>query len=85
VSLSAGKELTVAVNYSHIKGAIMTVDAKAMCPKVPDTLKLEGTKLTFPLSKFSDDELREVGFQYTEELITIAKQQRKAIIAEDAK
>lgn len=59
------------------------VTVNVECPKVPNFLKM-GREVAIDIKEFSDDELREIGQQWTIELLRTAHQRRKNAEAENA-
>lgn len=53
------------------------------CPRVPNFLKM-GREVAIDIKEFSDDELREIGRQWTIELLKAAHQRRKNAEAQNA-
>lgn len=58
------------------------VTVNVECPRVPNFLKL-GREVSIDIKEFSDDELREIGQQWTIQLLKTAHQRRKQAEAQN--
>lgn len=53
----------------------VTVKAMVLLPSVPNFIRYDGG--TIPIADFSDEDLREIGAAWIEELIALAQKRRK--------